>query len=276
MRLPSPSASFVWTDSPGGPALVCTPLADVARHTFTSRTWRLGQRGAAPEDGWAQVADAFGVDERHLLRLTQVHGAAVAEAGQGAHGDDPPQADIAVAAAGEWAVAVQSADCVPILLASRTTGAVAAAHAGWRGLVQRVPARAVEALCARAHTAPDDLVVAIGPSVGACCYEVGPDVRAAFLAAGHAADRWLLADRPTVAGNPCYPGCRPVARDGHAWFDGWRCVTDQLVDAGVHRANVHLSQLCTASHAEWLCSYRRDGVGAGRLAAVIAGRRVTR
>ena len=275
MRLPTPSASFLWTDAPGGPALTCTPLATVARHAFTTRTWRLGQRGTLPEDAWAEVADAVGVDDAHLLRLTQVHGADVALAGQ-REDDAPPRADIAIATAGEWAVAVQSADCVPILLASRTTGAVAAAHAGWRGLVQRVPARAVEALCALAHTTPDDLVVAIGPSVGACCYEVGPDVRDAFRAAGHDADRWLLAERPTVASNPSYAACRAVARDGHAWFDGWRCVVEQLVDAGVPPSHVHLSQLCTASHADWLCSYRRDGVGAGRLAAVIAGRSVTR
>src|SRR5207253_5138703 len=94
------------------------------------------------------------------------------------------------------AVMVQAADCVALLAVDRLMSAVAAAHAGWRGLVADVPAATMNALTREFGSRPQDVVVALGPSIGPSCYEVGADVRDRFLSAGVAEatlDRWLQA-----------------------------------------------------------------------------------
>jgi len=78
------------------------------------------------------------------------------------------------------AIAVRVADCVPLLMADRTRGVVAAVHAGWRGTVARVAVAAVDALGREFGTRPQDLIAAIGPNIGACCYEVGTELVDAF------------------------------------------------------------------------------------------------
>ena len=77
-------------------------------------------------------------------------------------------------------VAVKTADCIPILLVDERRRAVAAVHAGWRGTAARIAADAVAAMGERFGTRPEDLHAAIGPGIGACCYEVGPEVAAQF------------------------------------------------------------------------------------------------
>src|SRR5205085_8247519 len=119
----------------------------------------------------------------------------------------------------------------------------------------------------------EDLLVAAGPSIGACCYEIGPDVYDAFAAAGFgAADlrRWFFEEpQPSVA-NPSMP--LPPPRAGHRFFDGWACVRASLEAEGVPPAHIFLANLCTASHPDLLPSYRRDGIRAGRIAAAIRPR----
>ena len=180
MILPSPPESFAWTEHAGGPALVCAPLAEVAAHFLTTRAWPLGTRGRerTGEDPWRPVADAAGVDVERLIRVRQVHGISVAVA-VAASEDRLPAADIVIARDSTVACAVQVADCVPLLIADRKTGAVAAVHCGWRGIALNAAGVAVAALAREWGSAPEDLVAALGPSIGACCYEVGREVRAA-------------------------------------------------------------------------------------------------
>ena len=112
-------------------------------------------------------------------------------------------------------------------------------------------------LAAAAGGSPRDIVAAIGPSIGPCCYEVGPEVRETFHVAGFAEldlDRWFL------------PAESPRAT--HV-LDMWRSNRDQLVAAGLDPANVHVAGLCTATHTDWFWSYRREGARAGRMLAVI-------
>src|SRR5205823_616160 len=75
---------------------------------------------------------------------------------------------------------VKTADCLPILLADERHRAVAAVHAGWRGAVSQIAPKAVEAMAARWNTRPEDLHAAIGPGIGQCCFEVGPEVAVQF------------------------------------------------------------------------------------------------
>jgi polyphenol oxidase len=223
------------------------------------------------------VARALGVEPARLVRLRQVHGSdvVVIRAGEPYDVASLRDADIVLSDDPSRACAIQTADCVPLLVADRGTGAVAAAHAGWRGLAGRVPEVAIAAMAREFGSRPADLVAVIGPSISACCYEVGADVREAFTRAGFAEDdnaRWFFASPQTRANNPPMPGLRPPRPD-HWYFDGWIAARHQLESAGVNRESVGVAGLCSASHARWLCSYRRDGKGAGRMAAAIRPRR---
>jgi YfiH family protein len=201
--------------------------------------------------------------------VRQLHGANVAVVR--ADGRARQDADIIVSAEAQMALAVRGADCVPLLMADSRGGPIGAAHAGWRGLAARVPYVAVAALADQYGSRPVDLIAAAGPSIGACCYEVGDDVRDSFVQAGFTAselDRWfLIAPQPTPD-NPTMPGLGS-RRDGHWFFDGWTATRDQLIAAGVAAENIFMSGACTASHPDVFCSYRRDGAGTGRLVGAI-------
>ncbi len=273
--LPEPTDTFEWVQTPAGPALVCRPLAGIAPHLFTTRGWTLGSRAAATDAAWNEVAAAARVAPSHLVRLHQVHGTAVVVHCAGAANlvtTSRPAADIVISDDPASALAIQTADCVPLLIADRRTGRVAAAHAGWRGLAARVPAIAVDALARVFNSNPSDLVAAIGPSIGACCYEVGDEVRTRFGDAGFSADqlaRWFLSRPQPSARNPSMPSLPSTRRTGHWFFDGWTAAREQLIAVAMRADQIHSADLCTASHAEAFCSYRRDGAPAGRLAAVV-------
>ena len=216
------------------------------------------------------------VDLDHLARLRQVHGTSVAVVREADAPGGLPEADIILTSDMNHAIAIQTADCVPILIADQRSGAVAAAHAGWRGLAARAPETAVQALVRESGGRPSDFIVAVGPAIAACCYEVGGDVRRRFEAAGFTPRdiaRWFLADRPIDPGNPPLSGLPLHAREGHAYFDAPGSARDQLIAAGVAPHDIHMAGLCTASHPDRLCSYRREGQAAGRMAAAIRSRR---
>jgi YfiH family protein len=150
---------------------------------------------------------------------------------------------------------VRAADCVPLLIGDRRTGAVGAVHAGWRGTAARIAVAAVETLGRECGSNPADLVVAIGPSIGPCCYEVGPDLVDAFAAAGHQRyliDRWFL-----------------TPREKKMRLDVPGANRDQLILAGVGEDNIYTCGLCTAMHLDVLTSYRAERDKAGWIAGVI-------
>jgi polyphenol oxidase len=252
---------------------MCEPLLPFAEHFFTTRQWRLGERTLDLADGWAEVAEAVSIAEERVARLHQVHRADVVTYKKGArppHGP-LPKADIVLSDEPATAVAIQTADCLPILIVDRRTHAVGAAHAGWRGLRVRAPFGAVAGLVAEFGSDPHDLMVAVGPSIGACCYEVGEDVRGQF-ADGFGAEqigRWFLPVPQELKDNPPLRSLSPARRPNHWFFDAWTCAREQLEFAGVPRDQIFIAGLCTASHETCFCSYRRDGAIAGRMAAVI-------
>src|SRR3954468_2304705 len=273
MILPPVPAPFAWQSTSAGPALVCRALEPFAPHFFTTRAWTLGASrvdGSAPA-AWDEVAAQLGA-RRGIGRLHQIHGNRAVR-GTSATGL-PPHADILVTDEAELGVAVQAADCVPLLLADRRTGAVAAAHAGWRGMAARVPRAAVDAMRREFSTRPEDLVAALGPSIGACCYEVGSEVYDTFAAEAFGTrdlERWFFREPRPSARNPSMP--LPAPRVDRWFFDGWASVEAQLAAEGVPRAQILRADLCTASHPDLLPSYRRDGKAAGRIAAAIIPRR---
>jgi YfiH family protein len=174
------------------------------------------------------------------------------------------EADVLVSDNPEIAVAVRAADCVPLLIADSRTGAVAAVHAGWRGTSAAAARAAVETLVDQFGASPSNLVAALGPSIGPCCYEVGSELVDAFAAAGHPrhlVDRWFSIRRGRPSG--------PSASNGRLFLDVASANRDQLVLAGVREDNVFTCGLCTAEHLDVLTSYRAEKEAAGRLVAVI-------
>ncbi len=258
----------------GGPALVCRALEPIAPHFFTTRAWQLGNRLVDGDRAWNEAAEAIGVDTASLIRVNQVHGAHVHVRRNGstalADAAAKVDADVIVSDDRSAAVAVRAADCAPIVIADARTGAVAAVHAGWRGLAAGTPRAAVAALAAEFGSRPMDLVAAIGPAIGPCCYEIGGAVRTALEEAGFGPrlHRWCAGSPSPSGRNPSMAGLR-APREDHWYFDGVACARDQLEDAGVPAAHIFAADLCTASHPLVFCSYRRDGTGAGRLAGVI-------
>ena len=152
---------------------------------------------------------------------------------------------------------VRVADCAALLIADSRRGAVAAVHAGWRGTAAGIAAVAVARLRELHGSDPRDLIAALGPSIGPCCYTVGAELMDAFRGAGQdEADlgRWF--------------------RHGERLqLDLWTANRDQLEAAGVPAAAIHVSGLCTACHPDWFYSYRREGTAAGRLVGFIRASR---
>jgi len=272
--LPKPNGPFRWNQIQGQPALTCEPLAPFAFHFFTTRAWKLGERTPDSANGWMEVAQVARVGVEHFGRLHQVHGRDVVtyKEGERVPGGQIPTADIAITNDPGVAVAVQTADCLPILIVDRQRGAVAAAHAGWRGLAARVPEVTVGRMASEFGSSPWDLLVAAGPSIGACCYEVGEDVRTAFADGGFnpsQMERWFVRGPLALSNNPAMNALSAVRRPDRWFFDGWSSVRGQLEAAGVPSSQIFIADLCTASHAAAFCSYRRDGSVAGRMAGVI-------
>ena len=168
---------------------------------------------------------------------------------------DPPRADALVTNDARLVLAVRVADCVPIVMADGRTGAVAAVHAGWRGTAAGVSRHAIDAMTREFGTDPADLTAALGPSIGPCCYEVGPELIDAFRAAG--------VDEPAIA--------RWFTRlaSGSLRLDVGAANVDQIAAAGVPRARIHAANLCTRTHVDTFDSFRADGARAGRMAALV-------
>jgi hypothetical protein len=276
---PKPNGAFRWVQLPAGPALVCESLEPFARHFFTTRDWKLGER-TEQDGGWVQIAEAAQVPRPALRHLRQVHGADAVvlrkAAGQAAAdratvaAAGTEEADILLTDDPTRAIAVKAADCLPILIVDRKTPVVAAAHAGWRGLASNVPLMAVDRLDAEFGSGRDDLLAAVGPAIGACCYEVGDDVRARFqMFPANDVARWFTVHPAAWPRNPPLPSLSPTRRPGHWFFDPWQCVRDQLVSAGIPSNQIFIAELCTASHPDVFCSYRREGARAGRMVGAI-------
>jgi polyphenol oxidase len=133
------------------------------------------------------------------------------------------------------AVAIKTADCIPILLADPRNRAVAAVHAGWRGTVAQIVRHAVESMQRHFDARPEDLHAAIGPGIGKCCYEVGPEV------------------------------ARQFGEAGRAHIDLSEANRRQLVGAGLAANHIYTANLCTMCMSDEFHSYRRDREAAGRM-----------
>lgn len=211
-------------------------------------------RGATPEGDPSptatlarRLARALGLGEIPIVRATQVHGREarrVRETPPAGTVLDAGPCDILATTLPGVALVVQTADCVPVILAG--PNAVGLAHAGWRGSAANAAGAAVEEM-SRAGAPASSLRAWLGPSIGPCCYEVGGDVAAQF------------------AGDFAHRSC-----NGRFTLDLRAVNRSQLVAAGIPAANIATHPACTRCGGEVFASYRRDGNAAGRMITLAA------
>jgi hypothetical protein len=219
-----------------------------------------GDDPAAVRENLIRAARALGVAEGRLYFLSQVHGVA----SRAVQGDEDRAevvrdvGDIVVSAATGVACGVRTADCVPVLIGDRRTGAAAAVHSGWRGVVQSAVEHGIVALRSLAGSRTEDLIAAVGPHIERCCFEVGDDVARELEAASSAGSD--ASQRPDGSGA------------GKTHVDLRLIVRRQLEACGLAAGAVDDVLGCTVCDRSRFHSYRRDGAASGRLLSAIVAR----
>jgi hypothetical protein len=230
-----------WGSTPADPA--CVLAFSTRRGGLSAPPWdslnlglSVGDRRPSVLENRRRLLECLGLDSARLATAGQVHGASVRLVSHPGH---QPECDVLLTLTPGLALAVSTADCMGLLFAA--PGAVAAAHAGWRGTLAGCPAAALRALGAAAGVPAGAARVILGPCIRACCYEVGPDLARRFPAAAvRSSDGLLYLDLPTAA-------------------------RLQLLDAGLPPEAFEDTGACTACEPAWYFSHRRDAGRTGRL-----------
>ena len=219
--------------------------------------------------------NALGAQDLSLIALKQIHSDVI-------HPFEGPPAkacrgDASITAFPGLFLAVQTADCVPILLVDPKKRAVAAIHAGWRGTLARIAPKALGQMQMRFGSKPADILAALGPAIGGCCYEVGTEVATQFTSQFASAADWFDELRTGDEPNPLQwlnmmpPGHQPPPKN--VLLDLRRANRAQLIEAGLKARNIFVSDLCTACRPDLLFSYRKQGPVSGRMLSVIGIRK---
>jgi len=252
----------------GGPALVLRAHAleatGIARAGFTTRqggasggpygslnlSYAVGDARAAVDRNRRLAAAAVEAEPGRLVEAQQVHGAAAAVVDRGDAGRTVPGADALLTASPDVWLAVHTADCVPLLLLDPIRPAVAAVHAGWRGVAAGMVPSAVARLHAAFGADPARCLAAVGPAIGGCCYEVDRPVAEAMRSA------------------PWWPEAARAASPGKWHLDLRAAVRAQLTAAGLRPERIEVTPGCTRCQPDVFFSYRRERA-TGRMAACI-------
>ncbi len=205
-----------------------------------------------------RFAQSLGVDPLAFTTCEQVHGSLVAVVGQEEIGrgalklsDTIKDTDALVCNIPGVSLLLFFADCVPVLLADQRTGAVGLAHAGWRGTVAQIVKNTLQVMAQEYGTRPEDVLAGIGPSIGACCYEVDDFVR-------NQAVGYESFFRPTLPGK--------------YQLDLWNYNRQLLVEAGVVEDNIYVAGVCTNDNVDLFCSYRAEQGRTGRMGVCLCAR----
>jgi YfiH family protein len=194
-----------------------------------------------PETAWARLQELL--PGSRIVCLNQVHSDRIIRAEHVSDGSFP-EADGVISEDPAVVLCIRTADCVPVLLWADDAPVIAAVHAGWRGLAGGILPKAVRLM---GECGAQKIHVSMGPSIGPCCYEVGPEVIHALRT-------------------------EPDRRDADRSFvDLHRVARDQVLTAGIARDRIHQVQSCTCCNRGSFFSHRRDGESTGRNISVIGG-----
>jgi YfiH family protein len=229
----TPGAILAFSTRIGGVSLPPYDTMNLGRST--------GDRPEAVGENRRRLLATFGLAPDRLATAGQVHGAAVSEATGPGHYDG---CDVLLSRSPGLALAVTSADCMPLLLVA--PGAVAAAHSGWRGTESGAPRAAVRAILSACDTSPERVQAHIGPCIRSCCYIVGPDVASRF------------------------PEATVTRLDGEWHLDLPAAARLQLRAEGVPDPAIMDTGACTACERALYYSHRRDAGLTGRHWGLVA------
>ncbi len=219
--------------------------------------------GDAPDNvlqNRARLAGALGFPLKNLTTAKQIHDSRVtivSEALRGRGAADYKGAidatDAMVSNVAGVSLMILLADCVPILMYDPTRKVVGVAHAGWEGTLGLIGQKTVAVFQKHFGSSPEDMLVGIGPSIGPCCYQVGPEV---------------ILKAARVFGNRQRCVAKESA-DGKRYLDLWRANLEQLLQFGIPRKNIEIAQICTYDHPHLFFSYRQEKGTTGRFGAGI-------
>jgi polyphenol oxidase len=205
-------------------------------------------------ENYRRLLTAIGCENRQWVYVHQVHGNAVADAREGNSFECGQYADAIVSDDVTRIISVRTADCVPILLADERGRAVAAVHAGWRGIIAGTVLAAIVRLKEKFDIRPEHLLAAIGPCIGPEAFEVGEEVLAKFT-------KSFGANAPIRSANI-----------GKGYVDLSASIRLQLLSAGVPSDHIDTTDRCTVREEKEFFSHRRDAGRTGRMAALIGPR----
>lgn len=266
---------FQWRRSEGVSLLTVAAFSatGLVRHGFTARTGGVSEppyhtlnMGFTVNDdplhvleNRRRVATALGVPLTRMVAAKQVHGDRVAlikagDEGRGAltYDDALEDTDALVSAERGILLSTYHADCIPVSVLDPVTPAIGLAHAGWKGTALKIAGKAVAKMSSCFGTRPEDCLVAIGPGIGPCCYEVDQRVKEVF--------------HRQFAGSSEF--FRPVA-GGHWHLDLWAANVRALKEAGVKEEHIFVSSMCTCCNTDTFFSHRKEGGRTGRMASLM-------
>lgn len=238
---------------------ISTRFNGVSKNEFSSLNLAL-HNGDDLKDVWKNreiFCSGLEIDAKRIVTAQQVHGEQVlcvdeSYVGRGAfdYMKAIPDTDGLITNLPDLPLMMFFADCVPILIFDPVKKAIGICHAGWKGTVHKIAQKTVQAMIKSFNSKPEDCLIGIGPSIGACCFEVDDPVYTQFRK-----------EFPTLK-------CEKVSEK--KWkIDLWEANRLQLGDIGVVDKNIICSNVCTKCNSDVFFSYRADAGKTGRIAAII-------
>jgi polyphenol oxidase len=230
----------------------CTRLGGVSEEDYKSLniSFKEGDLESKVLQNWNRLARAFAIPLDNFLTLNQVHGDdifVIKPYGDYLPADKALSYDAIVTTRENLAICIKTADCVPVFIVDRAKKIIAAVHAGWKSTALEITSKVVHLFLDKYGSYPRDILAAIGPSIGLCCFEVNEEAAESFgglqdnekfLLAGNRPNKWIV-DLPEANRR-------------------------QMINCGIPEANIDLSRLCTSCRQDLFFSHRGSGGITGR------------
>ena len=230
----------------------CTRRGGVSEGEYDSLniSFKEGDLESKVLQNWHRLAMAFAIPLEHFITLNQVHGDnifIIKPFGEYYSSSEALNYDAIVTSRTNLAVCIKTADCVPVFIVDRVKKIIAVVHAGWKGTALEITTKVVRLLQEKYGSSPLDILTAIGPSIGQCCFEVDTPTANAFFEQKN--NEAFL-----------FPGARP-----NKWMlDLAEANRRQILNCGIPEANIDVSDLCTSCRQDLFFSHRGSGGITGR------------